>query len=84
VQIKLKNISLPKTPNMKPKIKLKKEKTETARVSAFTSVGSHHGGSIRHLPICGERDADKAGYSTFEWHSKMCDDGGVIPKLSKI
>lgn len=27
-------------------------------------------GSIRRLPICGEKDASKPGYSTFEWHSK--------------
>ena len=27
-------------------------------------------GSIRKLPLCGEQDASKPGYSTFEWHSK--------------
>ena len=27
-------------------------------------------GSIRRLPLCGEQDASKPGYSTFEWHSK--------------
>ena len=27
-------------------------------------------GSIRKLPICGEKDHTKQGYSLFEWHSK--------------
>ena len=27
-------------------------------------------GSIRKLPLCGEKDASKPGYSMFEWHSK--------------
>lgn len=27
-------------------------------------------GSIRKLPLCGEKDASKQGYSMFEWHSK--------------
>ena len=27
-------------------------------------------GSIRKLPLCGEKDANKPGYSVFEWHSK--------------
>lgn len=27
-------------------------------------------GSIRRLPLCGEKDASKPGYSEFEWHSK--------------
>ena len=27
-------------------------------------------GTIRKLPLCGEKDASKPGYSMFEWHSK--------------
>ena len=27
-------------------------------------------GSIRKLPLCGEKDSTKPGYSMFEWHSK--------------
>ena len=27
-------------------------------------------GSIRKLPLCGEKDASKPGFSMFEWHSK--------------
>ena len=27
-------------------------------------------GSIRKLPLCGEKDATKKGFTMFEWHSK--------------
>lgn len=37
---------------------------------AETFYDEAEGGSIRKLPLCGEKDASKPGYSMFEWHSK--------------
>ena len=37
-----------------------------------TMVNSFYeeGGSIRKLPLCGEKDSTKPGFSTFDWQSK--------------
>ena len=56
-------------------------------MSGFTSVNSrkHTGnGMIRKLPLSGEANSEKQGYSTFEWHGKMNDAGPATIRVSKI
>lgn len=47
---------------------------------------SELGGSIRKLPLCGEKDSTKAGFSTFEWHSKLAKSAQVasVHQLSTL
>ena len=42
----------------------------TGSPSLMTYTEEAENGSIRRLPLCGEKDATKPGFSMFEWHSK--------------
>lgn len=42
------------------------------------------GGSIRKLPLCGEKDSAKPGFSMFDWHSKSAKTSATLQTLSTL
>ena len=55
---------------LSPKGKFNRDEEHSVRRMSIMNQTMSNVGSIRKLPICGDRDATKQGYSMFEWHSK--------------